>query len=273
MSRAFVIAAAAALLFLAGPALAEDYAGSKIVDVGRGLIVFEHDGQKENLYYSPTMKIIDAKGMEHDTITGVRFLAKDNIVDIKTMYDKKQKKEFVVEIKFVSGKVAELPKVGANVNLKPDPNFKGLVGEFPTGDAQWQAYIQSAKVGDFTEFKRGNDAEPGRYETIDCGKNFATVAKVEYTFGKRTEIRTKFILPAGNGKAPMPPAKGTPGKKPAAKDSEELTIGDKKVACEKKVDGKTQTWTSPDVPFDGVVKVESKNYKFILTDFGRGKEP
>jgi len=273
MSRAIGIAAAAALLFLAIPTLAEDYQGVKIVSVGKGQMVFEDkDGKPTNLYFSPALKIIDDKGEQQDPITGVRFLAKDNVIDIKTMVDKKQKREFVVEIKFVSGKVAELPKTGAKVDLKPDPNFKGKPTEIQSGDPVWNAYIKAAKVGDFTEYKSGNDQEPGRQETLEVGKDYVVVTRVDYLFGKRIEMRTKFKLPPppkpGTKTFDNPFAKGPTGKK----TSEELTIGGKKVACTKIDDGKIQTWTSADVPFDGLVKKDSRNYKFILTDFGRGKE-
>jgi hypothetical protein len=176
------------------------------------------------------------------------------------------KRELIVEIKFVSGTVAELPKADKNLNLRPDPKNNGNPNEFRTNDEVWQAYILTAKVGDFTEFKRGKEAEPGRYETIECGKDYVVVANVEYMFGKRTEFRRKYMLPLGF----KPSTSG--GKKPASKEREELTIGEKKVVCDVKKDGGVTTWLSAEVPFDGVVKVDSRNYKFILTDFGRGEK-
>jgi len=263
MLRAFAVAAALVLLFLAVPAQAEDYPGVKIDSVAKGQITFiNKDGGQEKHPISPDLKIFNDKGEEQERITGMRFLARDNVVDIKTKRDKQAKKEVIVEIKFVSGKVAELPKTGKVVDLKPDPNFKGIVAESRTGDPVWQAYIGTAKVGDFTEYKSGKDHEPGRQEALEVGSDYVLLAKVDYFLGKRTELRIKQMLPKGV-KAPSSPLK---------KGAEEITVGDKKVMCNKKGDAKSATWTSPDVPFDGVVKVESRNYNFILTDFGRGRE-
>jgi hypothetical protein len=257
-----LVAAQALALFFVGIARAEDYPGAKIVDVGKGQIVFEDkDGKKQNFYFSPTMKMLDDKGAEQDKITGLRFLLKDNIVDVKTTVDKKKRQEFISEIKFVSGKVAELPKTGSKINLRPDPNFKGMVTEIRNADPVWQAYIGTAKVGDFKEYKGGNEQEPGRWETVEVGKDYAIIAKVDYMFGKRMELRMKQMLPKGVKAASTPLKKG----------KDEITVGDKKVICMKKGDAKAATWTSPEVPFDGVVKVESRNYRYIVTDFGRGQ--
>ncbi|HEV3146466.1 MAG TPA: hypothetical protein VGZ47_21445 [Gemmataceae bacterium] len=277
MFRTLVTAPALALFF-AWPVWADDYQGAKIVSVSKGQVEFQDkDGKTQKLPISLSLKIFDDKGEKQDAITGTRFLLKDNIVDIKTenAKDPKNKKrmiESIVEIKFVSGMVGELPKTGKNIDLKPDPNFKDKVIEFPQGDPVWQEYIKKAKVGDFAEYKSGKDQEPGRYETLEVGKDYALVAKVDYIFGKRIEMRTKHMLP----KAPKPGTKtfdnpfgkGGGGKK----ITEELTIGGKKVTCTKTVDGKLTKWTSTDVPFDGRVKEDSPNYKYILVDFGRGEK-
>ncbi|HLW65315.1 MAG TPA: hypothetical protein VKS79_08350 [Gemmataceae bacterium] len=279
MARKIVISSSVgALMLFAISARADDYPGSKIVTVAKGEIVFEDkDGNSQKKPVSLSLKIFDDKGEQQDAVTGTRFLAKGNIVDVKTDYMKdpknaKKKIEAIVEIKFVSGKVAELPKTGSNVDLKPDPNFKDKVIEFSQGDPVWQEYIKKAKVGDFAEYKSGKNPEPGRYETLEVGKDYIVVAKVDYILGKRTELRTKHMLP----KAPKPGtktfdnpfAKGGGGKK----STEELTIGDKMVKCTKTVDGKLTKWTSTEVPFDGKVKEDSPNYKYILVDFGRGEK-
>jgi hypothetical protein len=277
MARMLAISSALILL-LAMPALAEDYPGSKIVAVAKGEIAFEDkDGNGQRKPISVSLKIFDAKGEQQDAVTGARFLAEGNIVDIKTesMKDPKNAKkkiEAIVEIKFVSGKVGELPKTGNNVDLKPDPDFKGKPIEFAQGNPVWQEYIKKAKVGDFAEYKSGKNPEPGRYETLEVGKDYALVAKVDYILGKRTELRTKHMLP----KAPKPGTKTFDNpfanKNSGKKSTEELTIGDKKVNCTKIVDGKLTRWLSAEVPFDSKVKEDSPNYKYILVDFGRGEK-
>jgi len=261
---------ALAWLCVGSPARAEDYPGAKIVDVAKGQITFEHEGKEQKFQIATSLKIIDDKGETQDPVTGTRFLAKGNIVDIKTKADRR-KKEMIVEIKYVSGTVGELPKTPKNANLKPDPDFNGKAIEALPPDAYWAKYLPTAKVGDFVEYKSGKDDDPGRQEVMEVGKDYVIVAKVSYILGHRSEDRVKFKLQGSSGGK----ASSAGGKKPPSnkgKETEELTVGDKKVKCEveKAAGGKLTKWRSSDVPLDGLVKEESRNFKYTLTDFGRG---
>ena len=272
MTRTCSVILVLAWLGAGSPARADDFAGAKIVDVAKGQITFEHEGKEQKLAIALSLKIIDDKGETHDPITGTRFLVKGNIVDIKTKADKRTKKETIVEIKFVSGTVGELPKAPKNANLKPDPDYKGNAIEALPPDAYWAKYLPTAKVGDFVEYKSGNDDNPGRQEVMEVGKDYVIVAKVSYILGHRSETRTKFKLQGSSGGK----ASSAGGKKPPSKgkETEEITVGDKKIKCEveKTAGGKVSKWHSSEVPLDGLVKEESRNFKYTLVDFGHGSK-
>ena len=44
-------------------------------------------------------------------------------------------------------------------------------------------------------------------------------------------------------------------------------VGEHKLACEVKKEGKSTTWTCPEVPFDGIVKIDAPHQKLELVDF------
>jgi hypothetical protein len=276
MSRLLTAILLGGLLLLASPAFADEYAGAKLVSVGKGMIEFEKDGKKFKLPVSVSLKILDDKGETQDTITGVRFLAPGNVVDVKTTTDSKTKKDSIVQIKFVSGTVGELPKAPKNANLNPDPNFNGTIPEALPPNPYWEKYLPTAKVGDFVEYTRGKDEEPGREEAVEVGKGYVVVARVGYILGKRTETRVKMVASKGGSKSTTEPSKASSSsKKPStpAKETEEITVAGKKLTCEiKKLSGKPYQWHCADVPFDGLVKEDARNTKYMLTDFGRGKE-
>jgi hypothetical protein len=269
MARTCVAALAVLGLFLARPVQAEDFAGAKLVSVARGSIAFEHEGKNYKLGVALSLKIMDDKGELQDPITGTRFLAPGNIVDIKTETDKKTKKRQIVEIKFVSGTVGDLPKTPEKPDLRPDPNYKGTPIEGgETRDPYWQRYLPTAKVGDFIEYSFGNSGSPGRQEVMEVGKDYVIVAKVSYILNKRQEDRRKVKLPSGGATA----SQGLPGKKPSAKDTEELEVAGRKLTCTVEKDkGKPIRWMCADVPLDGKVKEDLRNFKYLLTNFGRGE--
>lgn len=253
---------------------AEDYAGAKIVQVARGTVIFEKDGKTHRLSVALSLKVIDEQGQTQDAVTGTaRYVLPGNIVDIKTAASKKGPPQ-IVEIRFVSGTVGELPRSGA-VKLQIDPNFKGSIID-PGGhttDLYWLNYIPQARVGDYVEYTLGS--EPGRMETVEVGKDFVVVGKVSYILGTRQEQRVKHRLPPPGTDPNRPPLEGLPSpkkkKSSASKPKEELVVAGKKVVCEvESSGGKPSYWRSADVPFDGLVKNEVRNGKYRLTDFGRG---
>ena len=190
--RRFTAAAALAAL-LCGYAAAEEYQGAKITSMGRGKIAFESGGQEFTLPVSLSLKVFDKEGKEHDPVTGTRFLAPGNIVNIKTKTSTRgsAREAAIVEIHFVSGKVVELPRTKAGADVKPDPNYKGIVLENNVREKDWNVYYARAKVGDFIEYRHGSDREPSRQEVVEVGPDFVLVAKVFYILGHRDEQRIK----------------------------------------------------------------------------------
>lgn len=265
-----------ALLLSNQLAFTDEYQGAEVVSLSRGNVVFKYKGKTERAPVGLSLKIFDDKGEVHDSVTGtVRFLLPGNVVDIKTDKDKKTGKQQIVEIRFVSGKVGELPKAkagGEGINLLPNPDFKGNVfgGDGVKSDPYWIRYIGTARVGDFIEFVTGDDKEPGRMETMEVGKDYVIIAKVFYILGTRHEQREKHRAPPGGaGKSSAPGKKSS--SKSKSREKEELTVGDKKVLCETESrSGKVYRWKSYEVPFDGVVKYDS-NVPYMLTAFGRGR--
>jgi hypothetical protein len=123
---------------------------------------------------------------------------------------------------------------------------------------------------------------------VEVGENYVVMAQVSTTFGKPVEMRTKVKLqpqatskaPAANKKSDSKSAKMGNKKSKKGSKSEpktatavepdeptEIMVGEHKLVCEVKKDGKSTVWTCPDVPFDGIVKIDRPNYKFELVDF------
>lgn len=278
MIRVATLALAFTCGWCAAGARGDEYAGAKLVQVSAGRIVFEHDGKRKALPVGVQFKLFDDQGEEQDPVTGVgRFLQPGNVVDIKAEAERRSRTPRIVEIRFVSGKVAELPMPPEKVDLRPDPKYGGSVidsGGY-TRDARWQAYIPQAKVGDFVEYHRGDPKEPGRVEAVEVGKDYVVIAKVFLVLGTREEQREKHRLPPPGADPNPAPLDGLPRPRrarPTAK--EELTIAGKKVPCDvESRSGEPYRWTSADVPFDGLVKyVPRDKVQYLVTDFGRGEE-
>lgn len=264
----------------------ETLEGVRIIKAGGGIISYHHDGKNTRLPVSPSLKLFDDKGEPVDVITGVgRYLQPGNIVDMKVTSKQTQTspakskskskskvtsppvERQILEIRFVSGKVAEMPKESeSNFNLRPDPNWKGNVygGEGVKTDPYWIQYIPKAKVGDFVEYYRGKDKnEPARIETLEVGKDYVIIAKVFYILGSRQEQREKHrIGPASAGKK---------SKKTTA--TQILEIDGKKITCDVETSqGKPYRWKSTEIPFDGLVRNEvNGKQEYLVTSFGRGK--
>lgn len=264
----------------------ETLEGVRIIKVGGGIISYHHDGKNTRLPVSPSLKLFDDKGEPVDVITGVgRYLQPGNIVDMKVTAKQapsaagksksKSKSKttsppvdrLILEIRFASGKVAEMPKESeSNSNLPPDPNWKGNVygGEGVKTDPYWIQYIPKAKVGDFVEYYRGKDKnEPARIETLEVGKDYVIIAKVFYILGSRQEQREKHrIGPASAGKK---------SKKTTA--TQILEIDGKKITCDVETSqGKPYRWKSTEIPFDGLVRHEvDGKQEYLVTSFGWGK--
>jgi hypothetical protein len=295
--RLSLILLSVTLLVVSATARAEDFPGAKVVVVGAGRITFEHGGTTKRYPVDLALKILDDKGEAQDPVTGKRFLQKGNIVDITTKsvrISPKQDETRIVEVKFVSGKVADLPapKPAGEVDLAPDPDFKGQVfgGDGYTSDKRWQAYIPTAKVGDFVEYER--NGKPGRLEVVEVGPkhDYVIHAQVSYALDSRDEMRFKKRLPTA---AEQPPSKTKAKTRPAIKSSAKTTrksgkqappaanakplsevieVMDRQLECEiHYVGGQPHSWFSDEVPLNGLVKTESRSEKYRLTSFGRAK--
>lgn len=131
---------------------AEEYEQVKLKQVQKGTLEFIHKKKTVAFPISLSMKVFDDKGTEFDPIEGMQFLARGNILDIKTDTDSKTGKESVVEVRFVSGKVLKR-QTSKDVDLKPSPDFKDnpILVNLPQGEEG--RYYQSARVGDFVEYR------------------------------------------------------------------------------------------------------------------------
>ena len=297
-----LFAAVAFLAVLTCRLEAKDYEEVELRRVARGTIEFVHDGKTVRLPISLSLKIYDDEGAAFDPIEGTKFLVAGNVLNIKTETDSATRKESILEIRFVSGKVAGLRKAKA-VDLKPSPDFDGkLIDVYPTSP-ELDRYFRSAHVGDFVEYKNGDDGS--RDEILEVGDGFVVHARVAALLGSRTEHRTRVLLQPAEGKAQAASSKG--GSKPAkmsdkapkkaakgdskkkskkvksapkeaegakeeAGDTEELTVGERTLVCQIKKEGKVTKWISAEVPFEGIVKVDGPHHKSQLVDFQRGAE-
>jgi hypothetical protein len=156
--------------------------------------------------------------------------------------------------------------------LRPAPDWKGTPSElnFP---ADWLAYFPTAKVGDFVE-----DADKfgrRRNEVVEVAADALIVARVvenataangvmELRFRYKLTEADKKKLAGGKAKAP---SKGK-AKEPQV---ETIKVGDTEVKCLVVKSGKTTTWRSADLPFDGVARKDAPSDKFQAIAFGRGR--
>lgn len=280
----YLCSIACCLLLTSLPAQAEELKGVRIIKAGGGIISYHHEGKNTRLPVAPSLKLFDDKGQAVDLVTGVgRYLQPGNIVDMKvtpkqaepgkgkskskTKSSSSSGDRQILEIRFVSGKVADVPtEPEANVNLLPDPNWKGNVfgGEGVKTDPYWIQYIPKARVGDFVEYQRGQSKkEPGRIETMEVGKDYVIIAKVYLVLGTREEHREKHrIGPASAAKK---------SRKTTA--TQELEVAGKKILCDvESSQGKPYRWKSTEIPFDGLVRYEiNGKLDYLVTSFGRGK--
>jgi hypothetical protein len=125
MSLNRLLAAALVLLsVLACPLEGKDYEQAKFKKAGKGTLEFVHGNDALKLPISLSLKVFDDQGTEFDPIEGTKFLIAGNVLDIKTDTDATTGKESIVEVHFVSGKVAKLGS-SKKVDLHPSPDFKG----------------------------------------------------------------------------------------------------------------------------------------------------
>lgn len=156
-------------LFVVRPVDAKEYEGVVLKSIEKGVIEFEHQGERVKLPVALSLKVFDDQGKGFNAIEGARFLAPENVVNIKSGMEKTGgiSVERIREIRFVSGKVAELPQAPDEVDLRPKPEFNGKPGDVypPTDDLD--RYYRAAHVGDFIEYKSTDGQLRGRKEILE----------------------------------------------------------------------------------------------------------
>jgi hypothetical protein len=157
-------------------------------------------------------------------------------------------------------------------DLRPATDWKGTPAElgFP---ADWLAYFPTAKVGDFVE-----DADKfgrRRNEVVEVAADALVVARViENAKAERGRMELRFrykLSEADKKKVAGGPAKAPAKGKAKEPQFETIKVGDTEVKCRVVKSGKTTTWRSDELPFDGVAKKDSPGDKFHAVAFGRGR--
>ena len=186
--RIFGIAIVFAALFAFG-LRADEIEGAKIFKADKGRLAFEHEGKKRVLAFGLGLKYFDKEGAELDLLKGSGILAPGNIVNLTTEKDDTSPEPTIRAIRLVEGTIVEM-KPMKEVDLRPDPNFKGEVmdSDWPKS---WFAYYGTAKVGDFTEIKGFGRA---RREVLEVDGDTILVAHVADTLGTRTELRWRYKM-------------------------------------------------------------------------------
>lgn len=157
------------------------------------------------------------------------------------------------------------------VSLKPAADWKGTTSDFHL-PASWLGYFPNAKVGDFIE-------EEDRYgrrrnEVVAVEAEALVVARVvenrTATDGKM-ELRYRYKLTEAQKKPA--PAKGKAKSKAKAKEPvyETIKIGDAEVKCLVVKSGTITTWSSPELPFDGIARTTLPDNDTRAVAFGRGR--
>jgi hypothetical protein len=292
----FIVSAAASL--------ADDIPAAKIVSMVKGKVTFEADGKEQTLSIGLGLKFFDKEGKELPLDQGIGMLQAGNVVKLTTSKDDTSPQPRIRSVTLVSGTIPTA-NAAPMVDLKPDPNFKEKVGSTSPPN-EWLDYFPTAKVGDFAEYKGFGRV---RHEVIAADGETITVARVVDTRGTRNEFCTKYTLNNGQKRTleqkakakeeaakpvkPAPKKKLTPeqeraqkireknqqeraeadAKRKAEKESmETVTIDGREITCLRvKHSFQSETWTSPEVPFDGLVKRVAPNDNLTLVSFGRGK--
>lgn len=155
--------------------------------------------------------------------------------------------------------------------------------------SNWATYWPTAKVGDFLvqEDKWGRLRE----EVVAITKDSIVVARViDNTLGDKSrhmELRFKYQVPQAKSKTTPPKGTGKASnnsntKNKSSKSSkkgddkkndvtEMIKVGDQQIECTKQKMGTITRWYSPLLPFDGIVKQDAPDVKFVVVSFGRGK--
>lgn len=175
-----------------------------------------------------------------------------------------------------------IPSLGLSQELRPDPHWKGTVSEGLLMPSTWVAYWPTAKVGDFVQQK--DKWGQRRDEVVEITKDTIVVARViDNTLGdksRHTELRFKYKVqlekpkstpPKGTGKTSSSSKSKSSKSSKKSDETETIKIGDQEIECTVKKLGTITRWYSPLLPFDGLVKQDAPDAKFVVVSFGRGK--
>lgn len=185
-----------------------------------------------------------------------------------------------------------VPSSGLTQDLRPDPNWKGSVTEGLNMPSSWATYWPAAKVGDFVV--QQDNWGRRRDEVVAITKDTITVARViDNTLGDKSrsmELRFKYQVPVEKLKSTPPKSKAkassnsnnSSSKSKSSKNSkktddkkgdekEVIKIGDQEIECTRQKMGNITRWYSPLLPFDGMVKQDAPDAKFVVVSYGRGK--
>jgi hypothetical protein len=145
----------------------------------------------------------------------------------------------------------------------------------------WEAAnFKDRKVGDFVEYEAETAGQKTvtRREVTAVGDHTVTeTTTISGSFGKLPPTVVKYVFSEPDVK--VEEKKVDAPKADVKKSEEKVKIGDKELACEvtetSAGGATTKLWTSKEVPFEGVVKSETKASGFtttmVLKSYGRGK--
>lgn len=289
MKLLFIGCVVAGVLLFSRGASAETYENAKIVHYSKAdaKLQVEVDGQTHTIKISHHVTIFDEQGKRCSYTVGLRRLGAAQTVSLKTEPDASDPNLEIAsgDIHLNPGKVAaeRTERAGRKArekapasapatqpqprdlpDLTPDPNYKGEVVDVAV-PALYAAWFPSAKVGDFVVIETGQNAYMRR-EVLAIDKGAVVIADVGNIDGAHTETRVKMTMaPAQRSQA----GHYEPAKK--ARSKEQIKVGGRELICDVVKSGKATTWSSPQVPFDNVVKMEAPQAHVLLLDYGRGK--
>jgi len=251
-----------------------EYKGAVIAKVTKsGGAVLKVKDQELTVMFSVNSKAFDIDGKPIPDDYHRSILKEGNEVDVKTY--KIGPGIIIDEIHLKKG---ELTKPNAK-GVDPGPNkgsFAPKVVTIKQPKALWdKGYYKEAKVGDYVEYQDGPGTGFLRREIVEVGDHFVVEMKTASAGGPKVQTSIKMNF-TGRGDLESPPDDSQAKKSYEEKmkiGNEELVT--KVVETYDKATNRllTKQWFAKEIPFDGLVKEETKkgNWVKMLTGYARWK--
>lgn len=264
-----------------GKGSAGTVAAAEVVKVEKGKLTAKVDGEEKTFGFSVRVKALDLEGKEPKL--PAQLLVPGNVLALKTTTPDPAEVRagrfangelVITEMRLVKGRLGSMESAASTSREPPEVKRPANMLSEALTPKQWDAYYQSAKVGDFIEFRsRGDkDDRPSRCEVMEVGEKFVVVLTTSYYLGQPEYTWRKRELREVAGPGPRLPGSGS-----GRKSEVELSVDGRKLKCELVETGDrknpdSRKWSCKQVPFDGLVRHEVGGGKVIyeLLRFRRG---